>query len=223
MAYWFQDGSSPAMEQTIFFHDYVMIFLVVVLSLVLYLSFWAVYLSYTSRSLMVNHQLEVAWTLIPGGILFFLAVPSLNLLYSSDNLLDPSVTLKVVGHQWFWSYSYSDLPKGPLSYDSYMVPSSDLSSGEFRLLEVDNRIVLPSSSNIRALVTGADVIHSWSVPSLGVKIDAIPGRLNSVEFFSKMVGVYYGQCSEICGANHSFMPICVEFILPQFFMEWVSF
>nr|NP_058512.1 cytochrome c oxidase subunit II [Laqueus rubellus]BAA95926.1 cytochrome oxidase subunit 2 [Laqueus rubellus] len=221
MAYWLQDGISPVMEQTIFFHDYVMMGVVAILVIVMYISLPCLSGCFSSRNILESHRLEFAWTLLPAVVLVFLALPSLNLLYMSDNILDPSLTLKVVGHQWFWSYEYSDAPGGGLMFDSYMVAPGDLASGDFRLLEVDNRLVLPCGSHVRALVTSADVIHSWSIPSLGVKLDAIPGRLNSLSLFSNVVGVYYGQCSEICGANHSFMPICMEFITPDLFLGWV--
>jgi len=137
-----------------------------------------------------------------------LALPSLRLLYLLDEINDSALTLKVVGHQWYWSYEYSDFLD--VDYDSYIIPFDDLSSGDYRLLEVDHRTVVPFSVDVRVLVSAADVLHSWTVPSLGVKADAVPGRLNQLSFFCSRSGVFYGQCSEICGANHSFIPIVVE-------------
>ena len=154
--------------------------------------------------------LELIWTVTPAVILVFIAFPSFQLLYLMDEVIEPGVTLKVVGHQWYWSYEYSDYAPAQISFDSYMIPDSDLKLGEFRLLEVDNRVVVPAETHIRVIVTAADVLHSWAIPSLGIKIDAIPGRLNQTSFIAGREGVFYGQCSEICGANHSFMPIVIE-------------
>ena len=142
--------------------------------------------------------------------LLFLAFPSLRLLYLMDEVSQPSVTVKTIGHQWYWRYEYRDFLN--LEFDSYIIPTNDLDEGQFRLLEVDNRVVLPIGAEIRILVTSADVIHAWTIPSLGVKVDAIPGRLNQIGFISNRPGVFYGQCSEICGSNHRFIPIRVEFV-----------
>eukprot|EP01039_Chlorochromonas_danica_P010692 gene10692-11865_t len=145
---------------------------------------------------------------------------------AEDEIIDPVVTLKVVGHQWYWSYEYSDyatLEGGEtLNFDSYMIPTSDLTVGTFRLLEVDNRVVLPIKTHIRVLVTAADVLHSWAIPSFGVKIDATPGRLSQISLFIKRQGVYYGQCSEICGVNHGFMPIVVRGVSTARFTKWIA-
>lgn len=130
-----------------------------------------------------------------------------------DEVIDPAVTVKVVGHQWYWSYEYSDYATQDgtsINFDSYMIPEGELETGDFRLLEVDNRLVVPVDTHVRVIVTAADVLHSWAVPSLGVKMDAVPGRLNQTSFLAYREGVFYGQCSEICGANHAFMPIVVE-------------
>ena len=153
-----------------------------------------------------------------------IAVPSFGLLYSLDELIDPTVTLKVVGHQWYWSYEYSDyatLEGGEsLNFDSYMIATEDLTHGSFRLLEVDNRVILPVNTHIRVLVTAADVLHSWAVPSFGIKVDACPGRLSQASLFIKREGTYYGQCSEICGVNHGFMPIVVKGVSVDNFVTW---
>ena len=141
-----------------------------------------------------------------------IAIPSFALLYPLDEIINPSMTLKVIEYQWYWSYAYSDSsnPENAFNFDSYMKSEEDLTLGNFRLLEVDNRIVLPTKIHIRLLVTAADVLHSWAIPSLGIKVDACPGRLNQVFLFLKREGVFYGQCSEICGINHGFMPIVVQ-------------
>nr|YP_010713577.1 cytochrome c oxidase subunit II [Naria helvola]YP_010713590.1 cytochrome c oxidase subunit II [Naria erosa]YP_010713603.1 cytochrome c oxidase subunit II [Monetaria caputserpentis]YP_010713616.1 cytochrome c oxidase subunit II [Naria miliaris]AKL90661.1 cytochrome c oxidase subunit II [Naria spurca]BBJ32529.1 cytochrome c oxidase subunit II [Monetaria annulus]WDA98709.1 cytochrome c oxidase subunit II [Naria helvola]WDA98722.1 cytochrome c oxidase subunit II [Naria erosa]WDA98735.1 cytoc len=215
----FQDAASPLMEELIFFHDHAMMILVMIISLVGYAALSLMMNKYTCRSLVEGQEIETIWTIIPAIILVFLALPSLRLLYLLDEVGDCSLTVKSIGHQWYWSYEYSDFLD--IEFDSYMVPTNELEPGDFRLLEVDHRVVLPTQTDIRVLVTSADVIHSWTVPSLGVKADAIPGRLNQLSFFIKYPGVFYGQCSEICGANHSFMPIVVEAVPLENFMEWV--
>nr|YP_010890361.1 cytochrome c oxidase subunit II [Stenothyra glabra]USN91679.1 cytochrome c oxidase subunit II [Stenothyra glabra] len=215
----FQDAASPLMEELIFFHDHAMLILVMIITLVGYAAFSLLFNKFTCRSLVEGQEIETIWTIIPAIILIFLALPSLRLLYLLDEVGDCNLTVKTVGHQWYWSYEYSDFLN--IEFDSYMVPTADLASGDFRLLEVDHRVVVPASTDIRVLVTSADVIHSWAVPSLGVKVDAVPGRLNQISFFVKHPGVFYGQCSEICGANHSFMPIVVEAVPLENFMAWV--
>nr|APH08664.1 cytochrome c oxidase subunit II [Conasprella wakayamaensis] len=215
----FQDAGSALMEEMIFFHDHAMMILVMIISLVGYAAASLMMSNYTCRSLVEGQEIETIWTIVPAVILVFLALPSLRLLYLLDEISDCSLTVKSIGHQWYWSYEYSDFSN--IEFDSYMIPTNELEPGDFRLLEVDNRVVLPTQTDIRFLVTSADVIHSWTVPSLGVKVDAIPGRLNQLGFFIKHPGVFYGQCSEICGANHSFMPIVLEAISLNNFMEWV--
>jgi cytochrome c oxidase subunit 2 len=152
------------------------------------------------------------------------ALPSFALLYSIDEVIDPAVTIKVVGHQWYWSYEYSDFEAqlGTINFDSYMIPEDELEMGELRLLEVDNRIVLPVNTHIRVLVTAADVLHSWAAPSLGVKMDACPGRLNQTSLFILREGVFYGQCSEICGVGHGNMPIVVEAVALDKYISWLA-
>nr|YP_003204696.1 cytochrome c oxidase subunit II [Oxymeris dimidiata]ACF04829.1 cytochrome c oxidase subunit II [Oxymeris dimidiata] len=215
----FQDAASPLMEELIFFHDHAMMILIMIISLVGYAAVSLMVNKYTCRSLVEGQEIETIWTVIPALILVFLALPSLRLLYLLDEIGNCSLTVKSVGHQWYWSYEYSDFSN--IEFDSYMIPTNELEPGDFRLLEVDHRVVLPTQTDVRMLVTSADVIHSWTVPSLGVKVDAVPGRLNQLGFFIKYPGVFYGQCSEICGANHSFMPIVVEAIPLKNFMEWV--
>jgi len=224
MSFWgqlgFQDAASPLIEELIFFHDHAITILIIIISLVGYAAISLMLNKYTCRSLVEGQQIETIWTIVPAFILIFLALPSLRLLYLLDEVGDCNLTLKSIGHQWYWSYEYSDFLN--IEFDSYMIPTSDLESGDFRLLEVDHRVVLPVGTDIRVLVTSADVIHSWTVPSLGVKADAIPGRLNQLSFCIKYPGIFYGQCSEICGANHSFMPIVVEAVPLDNFISWVA-
>nr|QNV12202.1 cytochrome c oxidase subunit II [Astacus astacus] len=225
MASWgylgFQDSASPLMEQLIFFHDHTMVVLILIVTFVGYIMFYLALNFFINRVLLESQEIEIIWTILPAIILIFIAFPSLRLLYLLDEVNSPSITLKTVGHQWYWSYEYSDFMQ--LEFDSYMVASPDLSSSGFRLLDVDNRVVLPMNSQVRMLISAADVIHSWTVPSLGMKADAIPGRLNQISFLISRPGLFFGQCSEICGANHSFMPIVVESVSVDSFLNWVSF
>uniref|UniRef100_UPI0030029EAE cytochrome c oxidase subunit II n=1 Tax=Desmometopa sabroskyi TaxID=3118444 RepID=UPI0030029EAE len=214
-----QDSASPLMEQLIFFHDHTLMILVMITVLVGYLMMMLFFNTYTNRFLLHGQTIEVIWTILPAIILLFIAFPSLRLLYLLDEINEPAITLKSIGHQWYWSYEYSDFNN--IEFDSYMVPTNNLSNNNFRLLEVDNRIVLPMNTQIRILVTAADVIHSWTVPALGVKVDGTPGRLNQTNFFMNRPGLFYGQCSEICGANHSFMPIVIESIPTNYFIKWI--
>jgi len=171
-----------------------------------------------------SNLLEIIWTIIPAVILLIISIPSFSLLYSLDEVIDPSITVKIIGHQWYWTYEMSDFNDKEvfLKYDSYMMSADDLTLGSFRLLEVDNRLVLPINKHIRLLITSADVLHCWAVPSLGVKIDACPGRLNQASLFIKRVGTFYGQCSEICGVNHGFMPITVRSVKDSVYNTWVT-
>nr|YP_010384350.1 cytochrome c oxidase subunit II [Alima pacifica]UGW52247.1 cytochrome c oxidase subunit II [Alima pacifica] len=224
MATWgylgFLDGASPLMEQLIFFHDHAMIVLTLIVTMVGYMMASLLTNKFVNRFLLEGQTIEIIWTMLPAVILLFIAFPSLRLLYLLDEVNEPAITLKTIGHQWYWSYEYSDFQQ--IEFDSYMVPSNELADNGFRLLDVDNRAVLPMNTQIRVLITAADVIHSWTVPSLGVKADAIPGRLNQVSFMSNRPGLFYGQCSEICGANHSFMPIVVESVSVDAFLNWVN-
>nr|YP_010692933.1 cytochrome c oxidase subunit II [Anastrepha ornata]WCB98049.1 cytochrome c oxidase subunit 2 [Anastrepha ornata] len=215
-----QDSASPLMEQLSFFHDHTLMILVMITTLVGYLMFMLFFNSYTNRNLLHGQTIEVIWTILPAIILLFIAFPSLRLLYLIDEINEPSVTLKAIGHQWYWSYEYSDFMN--VEFDSYMIPTNELTTDGFRLLDVDNRVILPMNSQIRILVTAADVIHSWTVPALGVKVDGTPGRLNQINFLMNRPGLFYGQCSEICGANHSFMPIVIESIPVNHFIKWIT-
>nr|AFG29114.1 cytochrome c oxidase subunit II [Renocera pallida] len=215
-----QDSASPLMEQLTFFHDHTLLILLMVTLLVGYLMISLVFNKFINRFLLHGQLIEIIWTIFPAIILLFIAFPSLRLLYLMDEINKPSITLKAIGHQWYWSYEFSDFLE--IEFDSYMIPTVDLASDGFRLLDVDNRIVLPMCSQIRVLVSAADVIHSWTVPALGVKVDGTPGRLNQTNFFMNRSGLYFGQCSEICGANHSFMPIVIESVPSELFIKWMS-
>ncbi len=213
----FQDRASPSIEQLIFFHDFTIAILTLVTALVtLNMLFISTY-GLSNRFLLQEQTIEIVWTLAPVFILFTVALPSLQTLYLLDDPFNPDLTLKAIGHQWYWSYEYSDFPS--VEFDSYML-QPDTASYSNRLLEVDNSVILPVDTQIRVITTGADVIHSWTVPALGVKADALPGRLNQLLFTISRTGIFYGQCSEICGANHRFMPIKIEAVPMKVFIRW---
>ncbi|RYE24630.1 MAG: cytochrome c oxidase subunit II, partial [Sphingobacteriaceae bacterium] len=248
---YFQDSASPIMEGIVDLHDHISYFLILILTAVTWMMAVLLFSAYVPKGFTkstpynsvgeyeigtslkdLNHGsvIEVVWTISPAIILVLIAFPSFRLLYLMDEMIEPTITIKAVGHQWYWTYEYTDtlgMASGEchpnsvssgsadiaplaLDFESYMVPTDSLEAGDLRLLEVDNRVVLPVDTLVRVVVTGADVIHSWAVPSLGVKIDAIPGRLNQTSLDINREGVYYGQCSELCGVNHAFMPIAVE-------------
>nr|YP_009700420.1 cytochrome c oxidase subunit II [Xenopus gilli]QEQ13491.1 cytochrome c oxidase subunit II [Xenopus gilli] len=216
----FQDAASPIMEELLHFHDHTLMAVFLISTLVLYIITIMMTTKLTNTNSMDAQEIEMVWTIMPAIILIMIALPSLRILYLMDEVNDPHLTIKAIGHQWYWSYEYTNYED--LSFDSYMIPTNDLTPGQFRLLEVDNRMVVPMESPTRLLVTAEDVLHSWAVPSLGVKTDAIPGRLNQTSFIATRPGVFYGQCSEICGANHSFMPIVVEAVPLTDFENWSS-
>nr|YP_009538223.1 cytochrome c oxidase subunit II [Prodotiscus insignis]AYN73725.1 cytochrome c oxidase subunit II [Prodotiscus insignis] len=215
----FQDASSPIMEELVQFHDHALMVALAICSLVLYL-LALMLMEKLSSNTVDAQEVELVWTILPAIVLILLALPSLQILYMMDEIDEPDLTLKAIGHQWYWSYEYTDFNE--LMFDSYMVPTMELPMGHFRLLEVDHRIIIPMESLIRIIVTADDVLHSWAIPTLGVKTDAIPGRLNQTSFITTRPGIFYGQCSEICGANHSFMPIVVESTPLNFFESWSS-
>nr|YP_009002504.1 cytochrome c oxidase subunit II [Engaeus lyelli]CDL72543.1 cytochrome c oxidase subunit 2 [Engaeus lyelli] len=215
-----QDSASPLMEQLTYFHDHAMFILILITTLVGYIMINSSFNSFINRLLLENQIIEIIWTILPAVILIFIAMPSLRLLYLLDETNNSSITVKTVGHQWYWSYEYSDFLG--VEFDSYLVPLHDLSASGFRLLDVDNRMTVPMNTQIRLIITAADVIHSWALPGLGVKVDAVPGRLNQISFLINRPGLFYGQCSEICGANHSFMPIVVESVSVDSFLDWIS-
>nr|YP_009227943.1 cytochrome c oxidase subunit II [Lachana alpherakii]AIS20838.1 cytochrome c oxidase subunit II [Lachana alpherakii] len=215
-----QNSASPLMEQIIFFHDHTLIILIMITILISYLIMNLLFNKFTNRFLLESQMIELIWTILPTITLIFIALPSLRLLYLLDELNNPLITLKSIGHQWYWSYEYSDFSN--IEFDSYMIQPNNMKLNNFRLLDVDNRIILPMNNQIRIMVTATDVIHSWTIPSLGVKIDANPGRLNQTNFFINRPGIFYGRCSEICGTNHSFMPIMIESISIINFINWIN-
>nr|YP_003933857.1 cytochrome c oxidase subunit II [Ambystoma barbouri]ACY06207.1 cytochrome c oxidase subunit II [Ambystoma barbouri] len=216
----FQDAASPIMEELLHFHDHALMAVFLISTLVLYIITVMMTTKLTNTNAMDAQEIEMVWTIMPAIILIVIALPSLRILYLMDEINDPHLTVKAIGHQWYWSYEYTNY--NDLVFDSYMTPTQNLSPGEFRLLEVDNRMVVPMESPIRMLISAEDVLHSWAMPSMGIKTDAIPGRLNQTTFIASRPGIFYGQCSEICGANHSFMPIVVETTPLKHFQSWSS-
>jgi cytochrome c oxidase subunit 2 len=225
----FQDSAAPGFTGIVELHNTIFFYLVVISVGVFWVLASIIFYYNSSKSAIVHKYLnhgtliELIWTITPAFILIAIAFPSFRLLYLLDEVISPTITIKVVGHQWYWSYEYSDYVNDSgesIEFDSYMIPESDLELGQFRLLDVDNRVIVPVDTHIRIIVTGADVIHSWAVPSLGIKIDAVPGRLNQTSFLAERTGVFYGQCSEICGVWHGFMPIAVEAVSVQDYLAW---
>nr|AMA06626.1 cytochrome c oxidase subunit II [Cryptolaemus montrouzieri] len=223
MATWksmlFLDSSSFLLEQLSFFHDHALLVLSLITCLVGYLMGSLLFNNMNHRYLLEGQDIEIIWTLLPAIMLIFIALPSLKLVYLIDEIRNPLITLKTIGHQWYWSYEYTDF--NDVEFDSYML-SNSLNKFNFRLLEVDNHTIIPYEAPIRLLTTSSDVIHSWTIPSSGIKMDASPGRLNQSSFVFSRTGMFFGQCSEICGANHSFMPITLESINPKEFLKWVK-
>nr|YP_009388953.2 cytochrome c oxidase subunit II [Gonatodes albogularis] len=213
-----QDATSPIMEELLHFHDHALMVVFLISAFVLYIISLVMLTPLTHTSAMDAQLVEVIWTLLPAIVLTMIALPSLRLLYLMDEIGDPHLTIKALGHQWYWTYEYTDYMN--LTFDSYMAPPAELSPGSLRLLETDHRMVVPTASPIRMLVSAEDVLHSWAVPALGVKTDAVPGRLNQTTFVPLLPGLLFGQCSEICGANHSFMPIVVEVTTLKAFETW---
>jgi cytochrome c oxidase subunit 2 len=224
--YGIQDPATPAAEGMIIFHNY-LVFFMCLIGIFVYLMLYEAIRTNSVNAVRFSHSnvLEIVWTIIPAIILVMIAVPSFSLLYSLDEIAASNITLKIIGHQWYWSYEYSDYMKifsrrAKINFDSYMVNTEDLPFGSLRLLEVDNRVILPIKTHIRLLITSSDVIHSWAVPSFGIKLDATPGRLSQTSMYIKRIGVFYGQCSEICGINHGFMPIVVRAVRVRNFTRW---
>jgi cytochrome c oxidase subunit 2 len=227
----FQDAATPMMQGIIDLHHDIFVLLSIILIFVLWMLVRALWHFHYQRNpipfrMVHGTTMEIIWTIFPSLILMLIAIPSFALLYSMDEIVDPAITIKAIGHQWYWTYEYSDYnsyyKQQSLTFDSYMIPEDDLELGQLRLLEVDNRVVVPAKTHLRLIITSADVLHSWAVPSLGVKCDAVPGRLNQTSIFIEREGVYYGQCSEICGTNHAFMPIVVEAVSLDDYVFWVS-
>ncbi len=239
----FQDPATPIMEGIIDLHHNIFFYLIIITGLVIwmlsqiYLNFnhiWDFpktknhlklrldFFNHTSK-LFHGTWLEIVWTLTPSIILMLIAIPSFVLLYAIEELIDPMITIKVIGSQWYWNYEYSDYFRnlGDINFDSYMIQTDELKKGDLRLLEVDNPIYLPVNTHIRVIITATDVLHSWAVPSLGLKVDAVPGRLNQISIYLKREGTFYGQCSEICGVNHGFMPIVVKGVSYDEYYNWL--
>jgi len=221
-----QDANSPIIEELIFLHDFINLILIFIITFVGYIIISILLNKYININILERQIIECIWTIIPAIILIQIAIPSLLLLYILDESIDRSITIKVLGHQWYWSYEYTDFwslrKLNQIEFDSYIIHSNELESIIFRLLDVDNRTIVPYNIHIRILISSADVLHAWTVPSLGVKADAIPGRLNQVKFIRQRPGIFFGQCSEICGANHSFIPIVIEIINMNYFLNWIT-
>jgi len=224
----FQDSGTKIMEGIINLHNWILFYLIIISIFVSW--FLIVTISefnshknpISYRKLKDGTLIEVIWTITPALILITIALPSFKLLYLMDEILDPTITIKAIGRQWYWEYEYSDYISPELSFESYMIPTDNLEEGQLRLLEVDNRLILPSDTSIRVIVTAADVLHAWAVPSLGVKMDCVPGRLNQTSIYVKRNGVYYGQCSELCGVQHGFMPIVLEVVNINDYINWLK-
>jgi cytochrome c oxidase subunit 2 len=227
----FQDGASPTFEGITELHDTIFFYLIVIGVAVGWV-LASIVSTFSENRSPISHRyanhgtlIEVVWTVTPALVLVAIAFPSFKLLYLMDEVISPSMTVKVVGHQWYWSYELSDFMSDdgePVAFDSYMTPVDELEDGQLRLLEVDNRLVLPVDTHIRIVVTGADVIHDFAVPSLGLKIDACPGRLNQTSVLIQRLGTYYGQCSELCGVYHAFMPIAIEAVTLEEYLEFIQ-
>jgi cytochrome c oxidase subunit 2 len=224
----FQDPASPIMEGIISLHNWILFYLIIISLFVLY--FILIIMSKFSiikhplglRTLKDGTSIEIIWTITPALILITIAFPSFKLLYLMDEVIDPTITIKAIGHQWYWEYEYTDYIKPSVKFESYMVPTDDLTVGQTRILEVDNEVVLPTLTSIRVIVTATDVLHAWTVPSLGVKLDCVPGRLNQTGLYIKRNGIYYGQCSELCGVQHGFMPIVIKSVSISDYIDWLK-
>ena len=222
----FQTALSPSMERIVDFNLMVTIIIVIITAFVFGLMAWIV-IRYNKKRNPVpsktthNTLLEVVWTVVPVIILLIIAVPSFRLLYYTDRVEDADMTLKAIGHQWYWSYEYPD--HGDFTFDAIMLEEDELEEGQPRLLATDEAVVLPVGAKIRLLTTADDVIHSWAIPAFGVKMDSVPGRVNETWFQINREGMYYGQCSELCGTLHGFMPIMIEAVSQEEFDAWVEF
>jgi len=222
----FQEAASPMKEKMAFFHNHLLMPIMMTITAFVFLLLLIVIIRFNAKANPVpsktthNVLLEVVWTLIPVLILITIAIPSMKMLYYVDKTTDAELTLKITGSQWYWSYDYPD--DGGISFISNLVPEKDLKEGQPRLLATDNPVVLPVDTNIKLLMTATDVIHSWAVPAFGVKLDAVPGRLNETWVRIDKEGTFYGQCSEICGTGHGYMPIEVHAVSRKAFAEWVK-
>lgn len=227
----FQDGVSPGFSGIVDLHDNIFFYLVVISVLVFWMLGSTIYYFNHNRSkitlkyLVHGTTIEVLWTIIPALVLIAIAIPSFKLLYILDEVTLPTITVKATGHQWYWTYEYSDYETesgDPIEYDSYMEPESELQLGDSRLLEVDNPVVIPVDTHVRIIVGSTDVLHDYAIPSAGIKIDAAPGRLNQTSFEALREGSFYGQCSELCGPYHGFMPIEVKVTSVDEYLTWID-
>ena len=220
----FQDAASQSMREIVNFHDKLLLPIIIAISaFVLFLLVYACIRFSASRNpnpskRTHNVAVEVLWTLIPCLILIVMAVPSFKILYKQDAIPKADVTVKAIGYQWYWGYEY---PDENIIFESYMVADKDLKENQPRLLAVDNEVVVPVNKVIKVLITANDVLHAWALPSFGVKRDAVPGRINETWFKAEKVGTYYGQCSELCGIKHAFMPITVRVVSEEDYQEWL--
>lgn len=226
---YFQDSATPNMEGIIELHNNILFYLCIILGLVSYIFFNVITVYNNSKIAYkyMNHGqfIEIVWTTFPAVILLIIAFPSFILLYLCDEVLTPAMTVKVVGLQWYWKYEYSDFVSETgetVEYESYVIPEDMLEEGQLRLLDTDTSIVVPVDTHVRFIVTANDVLHCFTIPSLGIKVDACPGRLNQVSALIQRTGVYYGQCSELCGVNHGLMPIKLECVPIGDFVEWLG-
>ena len=220
----FQEPASPVMRSVLELHDFVLIMMTAITIFVLLLIIYVVIrfrksANPTPSKRTHNALIEILWTGIPVIILIAMAIPSFKLLYQQDVIPEADMTVKVIGHQWYWEYQYPE--QDDISFESYMIPDDELEEGDIRLLTVDNKLVLPINKNIHVLVTAGDVLHSFAMPSLGVKKDAVPGRLNETWMNIEKTGIYRGQCSELCGTGHGYMPIVIEAVSQKDFLAWV--
>lgn len=221
----FQPAATPVMERIAEFNTLVFVIITVIFVFVVALLLYTLWRFSAKRNptpstTSHNTVIEVLWTVVPIMILIVIAIPSFKLLYFMDRAQDAEMTIKTIGHQWYWSYEYPD--HGDFTFDALMIPDDEIGDGQIRLLETDERVVLPVDTTIRILATADDVIHSWAVPAFGIKFDATPGRLSETWMRVDREGVYYGQCSELCGVNHGFMPITVEIVSKEAFAQWVE-
>lgn len=219
------DPASPTMEAIYDFHNLLLIVITLISLFVLALLLYVMYRFSEKRNptpskTTHNTTVEVLWTVVPVVILVVIAIPSFKLLYFADRVEDADMTIKAIGRQWYWSYEYPD--NGNFTFDATLVPDEDLQDGELRLLTTDNKVVLPVNTKIRVLVTASDVIHSFALPDMGVKLDAVPGQVNETWIEINHEGTYYGQCSEICGTGHAYMPIMIQAVSKPQFDEWVE-
>ena len=221
----FQPAATPVMAEIIAFHNTLLVIIALIVLLVTALLGYTIWRFSAKRNPVPartthNTLIEVLWTVVPVIILIFIAVPSFRLLYLKDVIPEADMTIKATGQQWYWSYECPDL--GKFGFDANMIPDDEIKPGQVRLLETDNPVVVPVNTTVRVIVTADTVLHAWSVPAFGVKIDAVPGRLNEVWFRADRAGTYYGQCSELCGVNHGFMPIQVVVVSKPEFENWIG-